>query len=176
MLGSSGFQFTQRFQYIQDFSRTKRPFSCTAYKKALAWLYLTSIQHMMLPISVSLVNTSFDLSPGVKRPKRLKSSIRTSFTARALMHFLLILMLSFTLLVWMNGCMKTKILHFQQFCTTRLYDSTFDKLNIIGDPGFASTISNDPYQILWIPYQMMLTSQWQHVCGLFIIQVPICLT
>ena len=35
-----------------------------------------------------------------------------------------------------EGCRKTKILHFQQFHTAMLTDSTFDKLNIIGHPGF----------------------------------------
>ena len=63
MWRSSGFEFSQRAQYIQDFSRAKRFFSSsTAYKKALAWLYLTSYNMWYLLFSTSLVDASFDVS------------------------------------------------------------------------------------------------------------------
>ena len=72
---------------FKTFPGQKDLFSSTAYKKALAWLCLTSY-NMICPIFCEFGRWMF-WPIGVKSPKRLKSSIWRSFTARALMQFLL---------------------------------------------------------------------------------------
>ena len=93
-----------RLWYIQDFLKTKRYSSNTTFKTAFTWLHRTFQKYIgdkKVPFLSKLRWCSFRQLIGGKRPKRLESSMRTSFTAleeRAWVQFLLEL-LSFTLLL-----------------------------------------------------------------------------